>query len=415
MEILKDRYLTKFILDTLKTMPLVYLNGPRQAGKTFVADHLSWATGEKRFSFDEPFTIDAALYRTADFMQEMSKDKLNIIDEVQFAPSIFPYLKLQIDQSRAAGKGEGLFLITGSANLLALPTLANALVGRMAIWTLYPFAAAEYAQTTPMDFFAEDFINHLLDQRMATNDLLEMVEHSTYPHIALQEGVKVRKWFDWYLNTILYHDVPTISEIKDPQKMVSFLAFLAMRTGSLLNLSVLAKKSQVNYRTAEKMLALAQNAFLIFLLKPWAHPNHLDHRFTRSPKLYFIDTNFLTYLLNRQLATIYHNDPTAWGHLLENFVATELVKIASWHDWVLSYFRTVQGDEVDFVLEKDDELVGIEVKSSVAPDAKFAKGLRKLKEITGKRFKRGLVLYMGEKVAALGDDCWAVPLSVFWH
>ena len=302
-----------------------------------------------------------------------------------------------------------------AASFLALPKLAEALVGRMAIKTLYPFAAAEYKQTTPPDFFADDFIDALIQDSTASDELLDMIHHSTFPEIALNDRANRREWFEGYLATILQRDVRALSDLKNPQQMVAFLSLLAIRTGSMANLTAISRELGIDFKTTEKMLMLAMNAFIIMLLQPWAQPNRLNKRFVKMPKVYFLDTNFLAFLFKQDLATVYQQDQAFWGHFLENFVATELVKLASWQGWDLTYFRTTAGKEVDFVVENGNALVGIEVKSAATVSNRLISGLQELKAISGKRFKRGIVLYLGKKVESLGDNCWAVPLSAFWQ
>ena len=412
---IRERFLQEQVLEALKTRPLVYLNGGRQVGKSTLCDKLSWPTKVQRISFDTPRMLREALNAPEDFMEKLSPKMLNIIDEVQFAPQIFPYLKIRIDESRLAGKNRGLFLLTGSANLMALPQLSNALVGRMAIRTLYPFSAAEYVGSMSVDFFADSFMDGFCRAGSRKRDIVTIMRHSTYPEIALQKDINRQAWFDEYLATILQRDVKAMSDIKNPSLMTEFLAFMVLRTGSQINMSSVAQEMGIDVKTAEKLLILGLNSFLLILMRPWFQPNRLNKRFVKSPKVYFIDTNFLANFLKMDLAIAYEQDQAFWGHLLENFVATELIKLASLYRWELLYFRTLKGQEVDFVIEKGNDLIGIEVKNSTTASSRFIKGLQELRAISGKRFKRGIVLYLGKDIESLGDDCWAIPLSIFWQ
>jgi predicted AAA+ superfamily ATPase len=155
---------------------------------------------------------------------------------------------------------------------------------------------------------------------------------------------------------------------------------------------------------------------LIFQLPPWTKPNRLNKRFTRSPKLFFTDTNLLAYLLRRDLRDIYANDRITMGRLFENFIATEIMKNAvALPDIPVSHFRTSDQKEVDFVLEKTNgDTIGIEVKLDSTPDNHDFYGLRLLKEAVGDKFKRGRVLYSGNEIVPWGEDLWAVPACYMW-
>ena len=135
------RNLTNELEESINTRPLTYLNGGRQVGKSTLCSHLPENIKINHITFDSPLMLSSAKSDTASFIDNLPQDALNIIDEVQFAPEIFPYLKMKIDENRLAGQNKSLYLLTGSANLMALPTLSDALVGRMAILTLYPFSA----------------------------------------------------------------------------------------------------------------------------------------------------------------------------------------------------------------------------------------------------------------------------------
>lgn len=403
------RSLSEKVVQTLDSRPLVYLNGARQVGKSTLCAHLDMDCKINRMTFDSPLLLNAARNNPREFVGGLPADALNVIDEVQFAPEIFPYLKMRVDESRLNGKNNRLFLLTGSANLMALPVLSDALVGRMAVLSLYPFSAAEYYGAKATDWFSDDF----LTAEYPESDVLDAVRHATFPEIALNGEIDRMAWFDDYLTTILNRDVKALSDLKNPDRMVTLLSLLAMRAGGLLNMAAMAAETGADVKTVEKMAAFAVNSFMVFQVRPWATPNKLNKRFVKSPKLYFTDTNFLAYLLKCDLKTLY-DDKMAWGHVFENFVAGELVKQASLNRWELSHFRTQTGKEVDFVLENGGDVVGIEVKSSASVDKKYLSGLRELKELTGDRFKQGIVLYAGNAVVPLDDRIFAVPVGRLW-
>ena len=405
------RELEAYLEKTLKTRPLVYLNGPRQCGKSTLTQNFR---GANYVSFDSPLSLAAAKADPAKFVQALPGTRLNIIDEVQMAPEIYPYLKMAVDGNRVGGRGAGLYLLTGSANLMALPRLSEALVGRMSVLTLLPFSSGEYRRT------GVNFIKNLFDDRLEFRsyrnfDLLKIMQNTTFPEPALDPSINRTQWFGDYLNTLLQRDIRTVADIRNPSKVIMLLSILAMRAGGLLNNSLAAQETGLDIKTYERYKASALNTFIIFEVSAWSKPNRLNKRFTKSPKLFFTDTNLLVYLLRRDLKEMYQNDRITMGHLFENFVASEIMKNASSLPGLdVSHFRTSDQKEVDFVLEKGGNVIGVEVKLDSVLDKHDFAGLKLLKEATGKHFKRGVVIYPGTELVPFGEELWALPLCYLW-
>lgn len=410
-----NRNITQELEQNIETRPLTYLNGGRQVGKSTLCSHLPDNIKRNHITFDSPLVLATAKSQPAAFVDSLPNDILNIIDEVQFAPEIFPYLKMKIDSNRLNGNDKQKFLLTGSANLMAMPKLSEALVGRMSVLTLYPFSASEYYNLN------KSLTERLFDEKLRLSsfedfNIVEVLKNSTYPEIATDAKIDRIKWFDSYLTTILNRDIKSLSDLKNPEMMVALLSLLSTRTGGLLNNTEVAKELGVDYRTYEKMFAFALNSFLVFNVKPWARPNKLSKRFVKSPKLYFTDCNFLSYIMKRDIDEIYENDKKAFGHVFENFVATELLKSAKLNNLELSHYRTQAGKEADFVLENTQgDVVGIEVKSAKDINKKTYSGLLELKELCGDKFKKGIILYTGNDIVPLSEKIWAVPVCYFWN
>lgn len=409
-----NRNITQELEQSIETRPLTYLNGGRQVGKSTLCSHLPDNIKRNHITFDSPLVLATAKSQPAAFVDSLPNDILNIIDEVQFAPEIFPYLKMKIDSNRLHGNDKQKFLLTGSANLMAMPKLSEALVGRMSVLTLYPFSASEYYNLN------KSLTERLFDEELRLSsfedfNIVDVLKNSTYPEIAMDAKIDRIKWFDSYLTTILNRDIKSLSDLKNPEIMVALLSLLSTRTGGLLNNTEVAKELGVDYRTYEKMFAFALNSFLVFNVKPWARPNKLSKRFVKSPKLYFTDCNFLSYIMKRDIDEMYENDKKAFGHVFENFVATELLKSAKLNNLELSHYRTQSGKEADFVLENaQGDVVGVEVKSAKDIDKKAYSGLLELKELCGDKFKKGIILYAGSDIVPLAEKIWAVPVCYFW-
>jgi predicted AAA+ superfamily ATPase len=399
---------------TIAESPIVYLNGPRQTGKSWLTQNLTLGQDINYITFDSPLVLASAKADPERFIKSLPTDKLSVIDEVQLAPEVFRLLKISVDQNRTKGRDSGLYLLTGSANLMALPSLSDALVGRMSVLTLLPISSGEYKQTC-FNFIDRLFNENLGYRKYADYDLLDVITHSTFPGQVVSPRNPTR-WCDDYLNTIIQRDVKSIADIRKPEKLIMLLSFLALRAGGLLNNSGLAQEAGLAMATYEGYKRFLINTFIVAEIQPWAKPGRLNKRFTKSVKLFFNDTNLLVYLLRRDIYDIFKNDEPAAGHIFENFIATEIMKNAtSLIDIDVSHFRTSDGKEVDFVVEKHNgDTIGIEVKLDMTIKQEDFKGLKVLKEAVGNKFVKGVVIYTGNEIGTFGEDMWAVPVCYLW-
>ncbi len=408
-----ERQLGGLLVEAVKTRPVVYLNGPRQVGKSTLARE---ACQGNYLSFDSPLLLSSASASPEAFLQSLPADVLNIVDEVQLVPALFRQLKRVVDENRRASRNANLFLLTGSANLLALPKLSQALAGRMAVLTLLPFSAAERRRN------GENVLRRLTNEPLALRlfkkaDLAEVIEGSTFPELALHPEINRTKWFDDYLTTILQRDVQSVASIRNPERIVQLLVSLALRVGSLVNDSAVMKETGLDAKTYGKYKAITKNTFLTFEVEPWSKPNKLNKRFVRQSKLYFTDTGLLCYILRRNLRDVLTGDPVTAGHLFENFIATEILKqTGTCIGTRISHFNLAGGKEVDFVIEDaEGRVVGIEVKSASALSERDFANLCVMRDVLGKRFKRGLVIYTGTEQAPFQNGLWAVPVNALWE
>ncbi len=412
-----NRLLSKTLKETISQRPLVYLNGARQAGKSTLVQNLDLQKEINYITLDSPFILSAVKTDAENFVAELPKDKINIIDEVQIAKELFPVLKIEIDRARLKKQNiNQLYILTGSANLMALPTLASYLAGRMSILTLYPLSSSEYTKT----YF--NFIEKLYSQKLEygtitnKNNLLDIMRNATFPEIAVNKKINRIKWLEDYLNTILQRDIRNIADIKNPEKIISLLSFLATRVGGLVNNSSIMKEIGLDNKTYDKYKALAMNTFLTFEIKAWTPITKINKKFTKSSKLYFTDINMLCYILRDSLEDIYKNNKVIFGNIFKNFVANEIIKNSADGGIDISYFKTVDNKEVDFVLEnRKGEILAIEVKSAKIVNERDVKALTELQKITKDKFKKGIVFYTGNEIVPIKKDIWAVPISYIWQ
>lgn len=414
------RHITSRLLAALQVSPVVFLNGARQSGKSTLVQNLRNEIGDKEspaayVSFDRPTQMAAAASAPESFLSAY-KETL-IIDEVQMVPELFRALKIVVDELRLTDKAHanGRYLLTGSANILALPKLSDPLVGRMTVLTLFPFCTAEASQGkgNGLDrLFNLEFTN-INNRGLNMTDAMKL---ATFPEIADKDAKERGIWFDGYLTTILQRDVKLLAELEKISVLPNLLRVLAIRAGNLINDSDIARDIGLNPVTSKFYRNLLKMMFLNFDVEPWYR--NLGKRLVKSPKGYLTDTLMLCHMLDLNLEDIEKNKPELFGHVLENYVATELAKLLTFSDTKakLLHFRTSDGKEVDFVLERPDgSILAIEVKKSESVNTHDFKGILSLAELAQKEFIGGIVLYSGKEVVPFGKGLWAVPFHILWQ
>lgn len=409
-----NRHIRSKLLKALEVSPVVFLNGPRQAGKSTLVQAIAQREYPAEYvTFDSTTQMAAAANAPESYLRER-KGAL-IIDEVQLVPEIFRALKVVVDELRQAqgSKLKGRFLLTGSANIMALPKLSDPLVGRMNVLTLYPVSGAE-ALGGNGDFI-ERLFNKDFEADKNKQNLSDIIRTATFPEISGADIHERTTWFDGYLTTILQRDVRALAEIEKLSTLPNLLRILANRAGGLVNDADIARDAGLNPVTSRNYKTLLKMLFLTFELAPWYR--NIGKRLVKSPKGYMTDTLLLCHLMQYELSDLEKNRPELFGHVLENFVATELLKLMTFRDdkMDLFHFRTSDNKEVDFVLEKPNgQLVAIEVKQRDSVSKSDFKGLEELQNITGDDFVCGVVLYRGKDVVPFGQNLWAIPISNLW-
>jgi hypothetical protein len=296
---------------------------------------------------------------------------------------------------------------------MALPKLSDPLVGRMSVLTLYPLAASEALAGDGN--FIEKLFNKEFEPDSAKYILAEVMRLATYPEISGSQKLERTTWFDGYLTTILQRDVRALAEIEKLSTLPNLLRILANRAGGLVNDADIARDAGLNPVTSRNYKTLLKMLFLTFELAPWSR--NIGKRLVKSPKGYMNDTLLLCHLIQYELSDLEKNRPELFGHVLENFVATELLKLMTFQNekMDLYHFRTSDNKEVDFVLEKSNgQLAAVEVKQRDSVSKADFKGLEELQRLAGHDFICGIVLYRGRDVVPFGQNLWAVPVSNLW-
>jgi len=397
--------------EALGDSPVVLIHGPRQSGKTTLAQRVGAKGGYAYFSLDDDVVRAAAGTDPVGFVADLPRR--TVLDEVQRVPSLFTALKVAVDRDREAGR----FLLTGSANVLLVPKLADSLAGRMEIIRLFPFAQCEIEGRAPR--FLDTVFSASFKGRRAERlgvRLAERIVAGGYP-AALARATPRRRaaWYRNYVETMVQRDVRELARIASLDALPWLLALAAGQTARLLNVTDLAGPFQLSRPTIRDYVTLLEQVFLIEELRPW-HNNRLS-RLVKTPKLHLADTGVAATLLGLDAGSLY-DDRETLGQLLETFVYQELRRQASGHnDEVLfHHFRDKDGYEVDVVLERGGrQVAGVEVKAAATVTAADFGGLRKLATAVGRRFTAGVVLYDGETSASFGDHLYAVPIGALWE
>ncbi len=402
------RQLRKRAAESMLDTPVTLLVGPRQSGKTTLARQLAGA--EMRYlTLDDELTLLSA---KADPMGLIRSLDRAVIDEIQRAPALLLAIKKSVDEDRRPGR----FLLTGSADLMALPTVADSLAGRMETLTLLPLSQSEMVGSDA------NWIDHAFSGRILNcahpildDQLIEQVLRGGFPEALTRTSARRRKaWGTQYLDALIKRDVRDIASIDKLAQLPRFLRALAQTAGQMCNYTKLGGEVGLDGKTVARYIGIFEQMYLLKRLDMWSR-NHLN-RIVKTPKLQFLDAGLLATVLDIQIAEV-QKDKSRFGHVLETYVYGELLKHVQTadSDYRLMSYRDTDQVEVDFVIENTaGELICIEVKASATVSESDLKGLKKLASLAGDQFKMGVVLYNGEETLPLGQHLWAAPLSSLW-
>ena len=408
---LYHRFTQEILHESLQDTPVVLIHGSRQCGKTTLAQSVGGELGYHYITFDDDNELQAAKADPIGFVQSLPEH--TILDEIQRTPELFTAIKASVDQNRKPGR----FILTGSANVLLLPQLADSLAGRMEIIHLRPLAQTEIAGLKPT--FLQQLFNANFSE--ATNkrnhvrlgeSLAKLICMGGYPAAITRNNAKRRNvWHRNYITTIIQRDVQDIASIRNLDTLPKLLTLAASQTARLFNAADLASPFSISRPTIREYLTLLEQIFLIEQLQPW-HSNRLS-RLIKTPKMHLADTGLACSLMGVNSQTLWQ-DKALLGQLLETFIYLEIRKYADWHDEELKFyhFRNKDKIEVDIIIEQGQQMAGIEIKAAASVTQSDFKGLKKLKNACGKQFSAGVVFYDGENILPFGDKLFAVPISL---
>ncbi|NOY95903.1 MAG: ATP-binding protein [Chlorobi bacterium] len=363
------RLIATKLKQTATQFPVITLTGPRQSGKTTLLRNQF--PDYEYVSLEEPDTREWAEQDPRNFLRQYNK--FIIFDEVQRVPNLFSYLQTKTDEQNIPGQ----FILSGSQSFLLNEKISQSLAGRAAILNLLPFSLSELQNTDP---------GHLL--------LNDYIFNGFFPRIYDQQIDPV-DFYNSYIKTYVERDVRLIRNITDISDFTRFLKLCAGRTGQLLNISAIATECGISTNTAKGWLALLEQSFIVFLLRPF-HKN-FNKRLVKMPKLYFYDTGLVCSLLEientKQLNMHYLR-----GSLFENFIILELLKARfnKGRNSNLYFWRNNHGNEIDCIVETAGQPIAIEIKSGETFTTDFLKGINYWNKLTGGGEKDSFIVYGGD-------------------
>jgi uncharacterized protein len=350
------RKLEKPLKEALKQFPVLLITGPRQAGKSTLLQHS--LKNYNYVTFDDILVRNLAESDPTLFLKTY-KPPL-ILDEIQYVPSLLPHIKRVVDADR---RNYGQYVLTGSQIFPLMKGVSESLAGRIAIFQLYPLSWEEIPNAPLYD-----------EIKMA-----EQMMKGFYPEFQVQPQLNPKFWHSAYLSTYIERDLRTMRNIHDLGQFQRYLVLLAARAGQILNLNEIGKECGISQTTAKDWLTLLQATSIVYLLEPYSR--NVTKRVVKSPKLFFVDTGLLCYLLRIESVEQLVHSPFS-GHLFENMVVMETVKrFAEKGERAPCYFyRTNAGLEIDLLIDHGDHFDAYEIKFSSTPTPDMAQSLAQFKK-----------------------------------
>lgn len=402
-----ERFLRPEIEVAMGDTPVTMVTGPRQSGKsTLVQSLLANRDDVDYLTLDRAVSLGAALDDPAGFIADSAR--MLVIDEVQRAPDLLREIKASVDADRRPGR----FVLTGSADVLTLPRVAETLAGRVEVLRLWPMSQGEIEgrRESFLDALFAGEPGDLHGAALSRPDLRARIEAGGFPEAVARSGARREHWFESYLETALQREVSDIADVAGLSDLPRLMMALAARATGLLNLSDVARNLDLPRTTLGRYVALLEAALLIQTVPAWFR--NIGKRLVKSPKLILTDTGLLAHLLGGGAGL-----ERAFGAALENFVLMEIVKQAGVHPDRpgVFHYRTAEGAEVDAVIERRGApICAVEVKAAATLSARDTRGLKGLAESLGDEFGVGVILHGGGEKVRIGPKIWALPIAALW-
>ena len=404
------RHMEKPVMELNEQYPVLLLTGPRQVGKTTMLEHLIEVEGKgrKKVSLDDLTLRELAKTDPKMFFQLYQPPLL--IDEVQYAPELFPYIKIMVDERHQPG----VFWLTGSQLFKMMEGVQESLAGRVALLHLSPLSQSEIMKRPPEPPFSLEL--PLLSERqngrqmLNTPEVFQHIHQGGMPALVTGTYSNASIFYSSYIDTYMERDVRRLSNDIDSLKFLRFLRSVAARTSQQVNYKGIADDAEIDQTTAKNWLHVLEALGIIFLLEPYS--NNVLKRTVSTPKLYFYDSGIVCYL------TRWSSPETAMegamsGALLENYTVAEIIKTYqnAGQEPFLYYYRDKDAREIDLILERDGKLFPIEIKKMASPPKKLTKVFDLIDKSPLQR-GTGAILCMADQLGAFDQNNLIVPISL---
>lgn len=397
---MKKREAEATIKNIAETFRVLLVTGPRQVGKTTILKSMM-PEGMNYVTLDDKVLRNQAQKDPKLFLEEHPWPLL--IDEVQYAPELFPYIKIKVDEE----KKRGMYWLTGSQQFKLMKNVKESLAGRVGIVRLNSFTYSEIIDNiekipfTPTKFYKSTNIN--------VNDLFEIIFKGGMPELYDISNMNRNSYFDSYLNTYIARDVKEQKNIRDIYEFKRFMVAIASRVGEQLNYSAIASELGINDKTIKSWVNILVTSGIVYLLEPYMSSK--IKRITHMPKIIFMDTGLAAYLSGWDTARDLQLS-SASGHYLESFIVSEIVKSygARGEDANISYYRDKDGKEIDLIFYRNNKLYPFEIKKTASPEVNMIKSFSKL-EINNKEIAPGGIMCFYEDLIHLDKKNYIIPIS----
>ena len=396
-----ERSLSKIIRDATETFPVVLITGARQVGKTTIFER-SKEPERTYVTLDDP-QVKALAKNDPSLFFQIYKAPL-LIDEIQYAPELFPYIKMAVDGVRQ----KGMFWLTGSQPFHLMKGVSESLAGRVAILELLGLSQSE--KNGRKDYpFLPDTITTEHRPVYDVYPLYETILRGSFPELYANPNISRTLFYSSYLKTCIERDIRQLIQISDEHRFLTFVKTAAARTGQLLNYNDMAKDVEVSANTIKSWISVLETSGLVFLLPPYH--NNIAKRALKTPKLYFTDTGLCSYLCGWETTETLANGAMN-GAMLETYVVSEIVKSYR-HNGLpvnLYFYRDRDNKEIDLIIERNGLLYPIEIKRSASPKIDDIKHFDVLSRL-GKSAGKGAVVCLYDKFLPLNHQINIIPVS----
>lgn len=399
------RSLETVIGEAAKEYPIVLVTGPRQVGKTTMLQKMMEGTDRGYVSLDDLNERNLAKTDPQLFL-ELHKPPV-LIDEVQYAPEIFTYIKIHVDSHHEAGA----FWLTGSQVFKLMKGVQESLAGRIAVLSMTTLSQAEISgvQASPLCVALSELQTRAKDRKkMDAGEVFERIFRGSMPGVVSGQITNSKIFYSSYLSTYIERDVKELSDAIDSLKFFRFITAVAARCSQMLNISDIAQDADINQKQAKDWIHILETLGIIFYLHPYS--NNLLKRLVKTPKLYFYDTGLVCYLTKWTSASVLESGAMN-GVILENYVVSEIAKtyLNSGLEPAMYYYRDKDSKEIDVVLEQNGELNPIEIKKTSNPGTELTRVFPLLDKASVPRGK-GAIICMKPSVGAIDRDNYIIPI-----